>query len=301
MTIDLSAGRRLHVGAPVLLLAAALVGVAPPLAAQDAADQKRLDDIARGAAQRFLAARAEEEQTRPAAPPPPPGQRVDLTLDEATARALERNLELVVERLNPQTFDLTLARLQAAYHPVATSQFNQRAVVLPPTNQLNGGNIVQNDTTDYNAGVAQALPWGGGSVALQFNNRKQVTSNIFANFNPTFNSNFNMLLTQPLLRGLLVDTTRQQLRVTAISREISEIELRGAVATTVAAVRNTYWELLFALDAVEVARGSLARASRSARWRPSTSSRPRRRPPRGGRPSPRRRRPGARPNWRSSA
>jgi outer membrane protein TolC len=238
-----------------------LLGAAPPIAAQDASEQARRDEIARVAAQRFVTARA-EEQTRPATPAPPPGQQIDLTLEEATARALERNLELAVERLNPQTFDLSIARLRAAYHPVATSQFNQRAVVQPPTNQLNGGNIVENDTTDYNGGISQALPWGGGAVGLQFNNRKQVTSNIFANFNPTFTSNFNLQMTQPLLRGFTIDNNRQQLRVTAINREISEVQLRGTVATTLAAVRSAYWELLFALDAVDVARGSLALADK---------------------------------------
>jgi outer membrane protein TolC len=187
---------------------------------------------------------------------------VDLTLQEATTRALERNLELAVERLNPQTFDLNIARIRAAYQPLATSQFNQRAVVQPPTNQLNGGNIVQNDTTDYNATLSQLLPWFGGDVAFQFNNRKQVTSNIFANFNPTFTSNFNFVYTQPLLRGFLIDNNRQQLRVTSINREISEIQLKGTIATTLAAVRNAYWELLYALEAVEVARGSLQLADK---------------------------------------
>src|ERR687898_923176 len=73
----------------------------------------------------------------PPAPQPAPGTPTDLTLEEATTRALERNLELAVERLNPQTFDLTIARLRAVYHPIATSLFTQRAVTQPPTNQLN--------------------------------------------------------------------------------------------------------------------------------------------------------------------
>ena len=239
-----------------------LLAAAGPLAAQDASERDRLDEIARVAAQQFIAARAEAEQTRPTTPPPPAGTQVDLTLQDATTRALERNLELAVERLNPQTFDLNIARIQAAYRPTATSQFGQRAVVQPPTNQLNGGNIVQNDTATYNAGLAQALPWGGGNVAFQFNNNKQVTSNIFANFNPTFTSNFNFNIIQPLLRGFLIDNNRQQLRVTAISRDISEIQLRGTIATTLASVRNTYWELLYAMDAVQVAHGSLALAEK---------------------------------------
>jgi outer membrane protein len=241
---------------------AALIAAPGTALAQDASEQARLAEIARVAAQRFVAARAETEQTRPTAPQPPPGTPVDLTLEEATTRALERNLELAVERLNPQTFDLTIARLRSVYHPMATSQFNQRAVTQPPTNQLNGGNIVQLDTTDYNAGILQALPWGGGDVAFNFNNRKQVTSNIFANFNPTYQSNFNLTLSQPLLRGFLIDNNRQQLRVTAINREISEIQLRGTIATTLAAVRETYWELMYAIEAVEVARGSLTLAEK---------------------------------------
>jgi outer membrane protein len=243
-----------------LTLVASLV--AAPALAQTTTDRARLDEIARVAAQQFVAARADAEQTRPTVPLPEPGTETRLSVDEATTRALERNLELAVERLNPQTFDLNIARLQATYQPIATSQIGQRAVVQPPTNQLNGGNIVQNDTTTYNAGVLQSLRWGGGNIAVQFNNNKQVTSNIFANFNPTYTSNFNATLVQPLLRGFLIDNVRQQIRVTALNRDISEIQLRGTVASTLASVRNTYWELVYSLEALDVARGSLELAER---------------------------------------
>jgi outer membrane protein TolC len=247
---------------PSISAVLALLLSAGPVLAQAADERARLDEIARVAGQQFTAARAELDQTRPTNPPPAPGTDVALSVDEATARALERNLELAVERLNPQTFDLNIARLEAIYQPTIASQIGQRAVVQPPTNQLNGGNIVQNDTTTYNAGIVQQLRWGGGSAAFQFNNNKQVTSNIFANFNPTFTSNFNASLTQPLLRGFLIDATRQQLRVTAINRDISEVQLRGTIATTLASVRNTYWELVYSIDALDVARGSLELAER---------------------------------------
>ena len=250
------------VGIPATTLALLTLLVDPAAAQRPTEERIRLDDIARRAAQQFVAARAERDQTSPATAPPAAGADVALTVDEATARALERNLELAVERLNPQTFDLNIARLSAAYRPTATSQFGQRAVVQAPTSQLNGGSIVQNDTTTYNAGIAQTLKWGGGNLAVTFNNNKQVTSNVFANFNPTFTSNFNAVLTQPLLRGFLIDNNRQQLRVTALSRDVSEIQLRATIATTLASVRNTYWELVYSIDGLEVARGSYALAAR---------------------------------------
>jgi outer membrane protein TolC len=236
--------------------AAALLWAAVPVFAQKS-DDARLAEIARDAARQFDAARADVSQTRPTIPVTAPGANIELTLDEATARALERNLDLAVERLNPMIQDTNLERIHAAYRPTLTSQVGHLARVQPPTSQLNGGTIVQNDTSTYNTGLTQALKWTGGDLAVSFNNNKQVSSATFSNFNPAFNTNFAATLTQPLLRDFRIDGTRLQLKVTAINREISDIQLRGTLATTVANVRNAYWELVFSLQAVDVAKGSL--------------------------------------------
>lgn len=251
--------------ARVVACVLALAASAPPAGAQSAsaADRQRLDELAREAAREFAAAASTApDQTRPSAPAPPPGTPVDLTLDEATARALERNLDIAVERLNPQTFDLNIARLRAGYRPTATSTIGQLSRIQPPTSTLNGGTVVDNTTTTYNSGLQQLVPWGGGAVAFQFNNNKQITSNNLVNYNPAFNNNFALTLTQPLLRGFRIDNNRQQLIVTALNRDASEIQLRGTIATTLANVRNAYWELVFANDALAVARGSLDLATK---------------------------------------
>ena len=238
----------------MVMVLAVLTAAAIPARAQS--EKQRLAEIAKNAARQFET-RVESEQTRPAVPITTPGPTIELTLDDATARAVERNLDVAVERLNPQIQEANLERLHGLYRPVATSVIGHRAVVQPPTSQLNGGIIVQNDTSTYNGGVAQSLPWGGGDVSVLFNNSKLVTTNNFANYNPTMNANFGVTYTQPLLRGFTIDGTRQQLRVTAINRDISEIQLKGTLATTVANVRNAYWELVFGVQAVEVAKGSL--------------------------------------------
>ena len=79
----------------------AMSAVQPVAAQTPRADAVRIDDLAREAARTFATARADMDQTRPTTAPPPPGTNVDLTLDEATTRALERNLDIAVERLNP--------------------------------------------------------------------------------------------------------------------------------------------------------------------------------------------------------
>jgi len=187
---------------------------------------------------------------------------VNLTLDEAVERALERNLDIRVERLAPQAVDFTLASLRALYHPTVTSTVGQRSQVNLPTTQLNGGQRVTNETLSYNAGVEQLLPWGGGRFSVSWANSRLDTSNIFANFNPSYTSSATALFTQPLLRGFRSDPTRQQLRVTRINREISETQLRATLAGTLASVRHAYWDLVFATQAVDVARGSLELAEK---------------------------------------
>jgi hypothetical protein len=149
------ADRKPHPRRAVGWAALGLLAIAAPLGAQDAPERRRLDEIARVAGQQFIAARAAADSQQTLSTAPLSATQVDLTLQEATTRALERNLELAVERLNPLTFDLNIARIRAAFRPIATSQFGQRSVVQPPTNQLNGGTIVQNDSTTYNAGLTE--------------------------------------------------------------------------------------------------------------------------------------------------
>ncbi len=245
------------------LIAASLPWTASAQSARYAdVDRTRLDAIARDAAARFA-----EEQAAQQAPPAPgtptaAAAVVALTLDEAVNRALEHNLDIAVERLNPQTFDLALASVRAAYRPTFNSTFGQRSVVNPPTSQLNGGTSVANDTTTYNTGLSQSLPWGGGAAALTFNNNRLGTNNLFANYNPSYNASFSANLTQPLLRGFTIDQTRQQLKTTQISREIADVNVKAVVAGTLASVRDAYWDLVYAIQAVDVTRQSLALAEK---------------------------------------
>ncbi|MEW6319852.1 MAG: TolC family protein [Acidobacteriota bacterium] len=186
----------------------------------------------------------------------------ELRLEEAVELALAQNLDIAVERLNPQAVDLQIAGLEHTYRPLATTTIGQRDQVLLPTNQLNGGQRVNNATTTYNFGISQPVPLYGGNFSLTWNNSKLDTSNLFANFNPSFQTSLTAAYTQPLLRGLRIDNTRQQLLVTRINRDIAEENVRATVAATLANVRNAYWDLVFARSAVEVAERALQLAEK---------------------------------------
>ena len=193
-----------------------------------------------------LVEQAASEQTPPAA------RTVRLTLDEAVSRALENNLDIAVQRLNPQIADLDIASAQAAFSPTFDSTIGTASRVQPSTTQLDGGQRVSMDTATYNAGLTKALKWGGASVDAAWSNNRNATTSIFSSFNPSYRSNFDVIYTQPLLRGFKIDSNRQRLQVTRLSRELSDIDLRRLVTNTEAAVRSAYWDLVIASEAIAV-------------------------------------------------
>jgi outer membrane protein TolC len=195
---------------------------------------------------------------------PGEGPTLALTLDDAVKFALERNLDIVVQRLNPQLQDIALASAQAFYNPSLTSALSRSSSVGVPGSQLqlsSGGRGITQDQLLYNGGITQAFRWGGGTLVATLNNSRSESDSNNALFNPQFNSNWSAVFTQPLLRGFRIDNQRRQLQVTRVNRDISEVQVRAAVTNTVSNVRNAYWDYVYATQSVEVARQSLELAT----------------------------------------
>ncbi len=191
---------------------------------------------------------------------------VRLTLEDAVKFALDRNLDIAVQRLNPQINDIAYASIRTVYHPSLTSTLAAQANTNPSTTTISGsqraGDPVSTTLDTYNAGVAQSVPWGGGSFSVQLNNSRSTTTNLTSFYNPTFNTNWSGSFVQPLLRNFRIDSTRQQLQVTKLNRDISDVQLRSTITNTLSNVRNAYWDYVFATEAVEVAQQSLDLASK---------------------------------------
>jgi outer membrane protein len=211
---------------------------------------------------RELARLAMEQVQGPGQSPQPAGPTVNLTIDDAVQRALDKNLDIAVERINPRTYDFTIAGILSAYRPTASGTFSNANNTTLPTSQLTGAAVLNTARTIWNASVSQGVMWGGGRVTVNFNNSRTDSSNAFATRNPSFSSAIQASYTQPLLRNFKIDGTRAQLESTHLSQDISELNLKSTIATTVATVRKAYWDLLASIRAVDVARQSLELASK---------------------------------------
>jgi len=201
----------------------------------------------------------------PQQPAPPAGPVKALSVDDAVRLALEQNLNLRVQRLDPQIADLGIAQARSAWTPNASTRLNVNNQSIPPTSFLEGGTgTISNDQFSTNVGVNQVLPWGA-NYFVDWNSQRQVTNSIFTNFNPFLRSNLRMNYIQPFLRNFRTDGLRTQLLISKNNREVSDIELRDTVVRTVADVKNAYWNLVFARNSLRVAQQSLDLSRESLR------------------------------------
>ena len=196
---------------------------------------------------------------------PGAGPKVSLTIEDAVKLALDKNLDIVVQRLNPEINDLSIATARAAFFPSLTSTVLTQGTTTPSTNSIAGGAAaapVTQDASNWNGGLAQNLRWGGGNYNLTLNNTRSTSTSTVNLYNPSYQPLWSAQFTQPLLRNFRTDNNRQQLQVTKLNRDISDVQLKATITNTVSNVRNAYWDYVFAVQSVDVAKQSLDLANK---------------------------------------
>ena len=194
-----------------------------------------------------------------------PPVEVPITLAEARARALEKNVDLRVERENAAISAAGVLRFEGAYDPTLRADARWRDRTDPVNSILSGartGELAPN-TSGYvaNLGIFQLLPTGG-TVALTTSASRDETTNVFSILSPSWSTSIALELRQPLLRNLSVDPARQSLRVARVDRTRSAASLARVTAETVAAVERAFWSLLAARRDVDARHSAVALAER---------------------------------------
>jgi outer membrane protein len=197
--------------------------------------------------------------SQPAATASPTVRR--LAIDEAVRLALEQNLSLQVQRLNPQIQDLAVAQARTPWTPNVSTNFNTQSSSVPASEVFQPTNI---DTTNVNAFANQLFPWGG-NYQLSWLNQRRSNNSPFSQQNPLIQSTLFATYSQPLLQNFKIDNVRQQLLISKKNREISDIDLKESVLGTVRNVKNAYWDLSFANASLKVQQQSLQLAQESLR------------------------------------
>ena len=195
----------------------------------------------------------------------PAGPVRSISIDEAVDLALHQNLGIQIERLNPQLQDYTIAQALANYTPVFGGGINWRNQDQPPSSFLSGSSdTITSQNFGGNAQVQKFFPTGT-NVLASWDSARATTNNDFSSFNPQLAANVDVQVTQPLLRNFKFDTVRQQVYQGRKFREIADVNLQQNIAGTTRQVKLAYWNYVYNINSLEVARQSLDLAQESLR------------------------------------
>jgi outer membrane protein TolC len=179
-----------------------------------------------------------------------------LSLEDAIFKALKNNLNVAVEIIGPELASSAVARAKEIYMPTLQLDASDQRYEQPATWSLvtTGTNISK--TLDTGFSVAQQIPFGGNlSASLTY--YRNETNQLFQNYNPYYQSTLRFSFTQPILKNFGWQVSRRSIIVAQNDLEASRGQFESVLIDTVFQVEQAYWNLVYAIENLEVSRQSL--------------------------------------------
>jgi outer membrane protein TolC len=174
-----------------------------------------------------------------------------LSLQDCIQLTLQHNLELQIDRYNPQIARFALKGAYAPYDPTADfagqhSQ-NKSGPVFLGTNIIGG---TTSDADSFNTSVAGALP--SGATYRLFGNTADTIQNDGFSIRRNAGAQAAGTITQPLLRNFWIDGTRLVIRVDKNRLKYSEVQFRQNVMSILTQLEQSYYDLVYSREFVTV-------------------------------------------------
>jgi outer membrane protein len=209
--------------------------------------------------------------------------KMELSLQDAIALALENSMDIVVQRYIPWIADVSLLKTRSGgfgygtpgsisvgstanlpelfYDPFVTQTISVADVTTPINNPFTSGAGSTGKVTNKAAGLTshsstfntnfqKAFDTGTTFNASWNNNR--ASSNAANFFNPYVSSSLTFTISQQLLAGAGRFINRRNILIAENNRKVSDLAFTQQAITTVTSTINSYWELVYARENVAV-------------------------------------------------
>jgi outer membrane protein len=170
-----------------------------------------------------------------------------LTLNECIVRALENNLEIKFERINPTIQTWGVVGAQGIYDPTfaGTVSYQDSTTPLDPTQATALGLLSLNQQLlNSSVDLGGKLPTGATYDFFGSNSRSsgQLTSNF------VFTGSAGVSLTQPILKNFGLGINSASIRIARKNQAIAQQNFVQLVMNKMAAVCTAYYELVFSIE-----------------------------------------------------
>jgi outer membrane protein len=218
--------------------------------------------------------------------------KLRISLQDAIDLALQNNLDITIQRYAPWIAEANILRTLSGgapanagstilaigtipaqnFDPQVTTTLGLDQRTIPVNNPLTAGtsaggaaatNFSQLHTHTAIANMQYSQGFHTGtSFSAAFNNTRGTSSSANNFFNPFVQSNFVFVANQQLLNGFGLLANEHYIRIAKLNKNIADQTLQQQVITSITAVGNAYWELVFARGNVDVAQHQIELANK---------------------------------------
>ena len=214
----------------------------------------------------FAAPLFAQEQPVLASPPAPPPE---MTLAAAVGLALRNNRTIKTAQVGREAQKFAVTLQESLFAPQVSlttggtvTKTRQKSYSTTSVSANEVSSLV--NTLGYAASLSPTATLKskfGTSYTLQWNNSFARTLNRTGTTNrPTFTSDPELTIVQPLLKGFDQDVNTANLKISRLNDELGNLSMRNTVAQVITAVVNTYWQVVLNQEQLGIARLALERA-----------------------------------------
>jgi outer membrane protein len=195
---------------------------------------------------------ATEERPGAAEVVEPEISELELSLEECRALALENNLDLQVQLINPTIAREVISQEEAKFEATFTGNVNYAKTNTPTASRLDiAGSKVDSSYIDLGVNIPLRT---GGTLSFDVTDRRLKTDSLWSVFNPSYESDFSASISQPLLRNSGTRVNTHSIRVAQYNSSIAEARTKLEAIRIIADVDRAYWRLYAARKLLDVRR-----------------------------------------------
>jgi outer membrane protein len=205
--------------------------------------------------------------------------KMNLSLQDAIALALENSMDIVVQRYNPWMADTSILKTKAGgfgygvpnslsagstanlpslfFDPYLTQSISINSALIAVNNPLTSGTGATGVSTlgvhnsIFNTAFSQGFSTGT-TLNVFWDNTRSSSTSAFNLFDPAVQSTIGINFAQQLLQGRGRDVTRRNILIAENNRKIADLAFAQQAITTVTNTITAYWELVYARANVNV-------------------------------------------------
>ena len=147
-----------------------------------------------------------------------PGSIV-LSLKDAIIRALSNNVSIAVESFNSKVKKETIIDSLSEFDATLGLELSTARKTQQLASAFSSPNRMENDNDNWDLSLSQKLVTGA-NYQFDFTNNRNKTNSATAGLNPSYSSEFQLSLTQPLLKNFGIDLNKRNIHIAKNEVEI---------------------------------------------------------------------------------